>query len=289
MPELPEVETVRRGLQQLVAGSEVKRITILDSRAVRRNSEGSKGFVNGLIDQKFTIFIRRGKFLWAPISGTKCLVAHLGMSGQILVRTPDYPTDRCERVKLLIERNGRCLELRFVDQRLFGGVYLDRLVQNTRQESVPESTRHIAPDPLEPAFDLKSVALTLSRRKAGIKSLLLNQGIVSGIGNIYADETLWQAKVHYLTPVSALSISEIIQILKIAQRVLIKAVQQGGTSFDQQYKNVNGKSGNFAQSLRAYGKAGTPCKRCKTPIVRATWSNRGSHFCPQCQIIRSQI
>ncbi len=287
MPELPEVETVRRGLEHLVAGSEVKKITIFDSRAVRRNKSGSKGFALGLIDEKFTVFNRRGKFLWTPISDTKCLVAHLGMSGQILVRTPDQPMDQCERVKLVVEKDGKCLELRFIDQRLFGGLYLDKLVHNARQERVPESTSHIAPDPLELTFDLKSVAFRLSRSKAGIKSLLLNQGIVSGIGNIYADETLWQAKVHYLTPGSRLSISEIAQILKIAQKVLTRAIQQGGTSFDKQYKKVNGESGHFSQSLRAYGQTGAPCQRCKTPIVRAAWSNRGSHFCPQCQKIKS--
>jgi formamidopyrimidine-DNA glycosylase len=283
VPELPEVETVRRGLEHHLLGYTVKKIQILDSRAVRRNMSGIEGFRKGLVGEKFDHFNRRGKFLWIPISNSMCLVAHLGMSGQILVRIPDYPPDQCERVKFWVERSGQILEVRFADQRLFGGLYLDRLVQNAREESIPESTCHIAMDPLEPSFEVESVALEVSKRKAGIKSLLLNQEIVSGIGNIYADETLWLAKVHYLTPGSSLSRKEIARILRMAQKVLAKAVQQGGTSFDELYKNVNGKSGYFAQSLNAYGQTGEACKRCSTTIVRVAWSNRGSHFCPKCQ------
>jgi formamidopyrimidine-DNA glycosylase len=162
-------------------------------------------------------------------------------------------------------------------------MYLDELVVNAAGEALPQSASHIARDPLEPDFEIEWVVDVIRGRSAGIKSLLLNQEILSGIGNIYADETLWLSKVHYLTPGSDLTKAKVREIVQTAQLVLEKAVEQGGTSFDEQYKNVNGQSGNFSQSLNAYGQTGLPCSRCGTSINREAWANRGSHFCPRCQ------
>ncbi len=283
MPELPEVETVRRGLEHEVSGFTVVGIEVFDSRALRRNRLEEREFLKGLLGQRLNLFKRRGKFLWIPLSNSRCLVAHLGMSGQILVRTQNYPLEKSERVRFRVERDRSTLEISFVDQRLFGGLYVDTLVQNSEQDYVPASASHIALDPLEPRFDREKVAAVIHTRRAGIKSLLLNQEIVSGIGNIYADETLWKAKTHFLTPGQDLSTKEIVKILSIGQGVLANALEKNGTSFDQQYKNVNGLSGSYSQFLKAYGQTGRPCSRCKTPIVRQAWSNRGSHFCPRCQ------
>jgi formamidopyrimidine-DNA glycosylase len=205
------------------------------------------------------------------------------MSGQVLVRKQNSPEDKCERIRLVVIRGKKTLEVRFIDQRLFGGMYLDDLVTDLAGRKIPGSITHIAPDPLESNFDLDGVVMTLSQRSAGIKSLLLNQEILSGIGNIYADETLWLTRTHYLTPGSDISKKKLRGLVETATLVLLQAVEQGGTSFDEQYKNVNGESGYFSQSLNAYGQTGLPCPRCKTPIRREAWSNRGSHFCPRCQ------
>jgi len=283
MPELPEVETVRRGLAGAIAGYTVSDVEVFDKRSLKRNTGSTSSFKKDLVGSKLEQFERRGKFLWTPLGGNLCLVAHLGMSGQILVRTPDYPQDKCERIKIAVSKGNSNLELRFIDQRLFGGMLVDELVDQGSKGKVPRSAEHIALDPLEENFYIEDVTLKISKRSAGIKSLLLNQKILSGIGNIYADETLWLTKMHYLTPGNSLTRKRILQVIETAKEVLLKAVAQGGTSFDEQYKNVNGESGYFSNSLNAYGQTGLPCPRCGTPIRREAWSNRGSHFCPRCQ------
>jgi len=283
MPELPEVETVRRGLAGTVTGYTVSDVEVFDKRSLKRNIGSTSSFKKELVGSKLEKFERRGKFLWIPLGGNLCLVAHLGMSGQILVRTPDYPQDKCERIKITVSRGKSSLEVRFIDQRLFGGMLVDELVDQGSKGKVPQSAEHIAIDPLDENFEIEDIALKISKRSAGIKSLLLNQEILSGIGNIYADETLWLTKVHYLTPGNTFTRKRIRQVIETAKEVLIKAVAQGGTSFDEQYKNVNGESGYFSNSLNAYGQTGLPCPRCGTPIRREAWSNRGSHFCPRCQ------
>lgn len=283
MPELPEVETVRRGLKSAISGFKVVGVEILDERSLRRNKEPYEAFKEELVGSEFNDFCRRGKFLWFPISSHRCLVAHLGMSGQIIVRGPDYPSDKCERVRLMVSKSQQNLEMRFIDQRLFGGLHMDTIVESSNGEQMPFSARHIALDPLDAKFNAVAVAAIIQKRQAGIKSLLMNQEIVSGIGNIYADEILWLAKVHYSTSGSQLSKKKILEILKISQEILCEAVNKGGTSFDEQYKNVNGESGRYSHLLNAYGQTGLPCKRCKTSIRREAWSNRGSHFCPRCQ------
>jgi formamidopyrimidine-DNA glycosylase len=283
MPELPEVETVRRGLENAISGYTVTDIQILDSRSIKRNLGSQQAFKRELACAKFQSFERRGKFLWMPLKANRCLVTHLGMSGQVLVRTPGQPSDKCERIRISVQKGKKNLEVRFIDQRLFGGMFIDELIRKGTREGVPQSAAHIAMDPLELDFEIERVVDVILGRSAGIKSLLLNQEILSGIGNIYADETLWLSKVHYLTPGSSLTKTKVREIVQTAQLVLEKAVEQGGTSFDNQYKNVNGQSGYFFQSLNAYGQTGLPCSRCGTSIKREAWTNRGSHFCPRCQ------
>lgn len=296
MPELPEVETVRAGLAQHLVGAKVQSIEIYDARSLKRNVSGAQGFVDELTGERFAGVARRGKFLWLPLSQSRAMVGHLGMSGQILIRTPDFAADPQTRVKIHVETSGgEQLEIRFVDQRLFGGLVIDDMVQVEDGKpagfspeapvgpQIPGTVSHIARDLLDPHFDADLVAAKMAKKNSGIKRVLLDQGLLSGIGNIYADETLWLAKTHYEKPASTISKKKHLEIIQIATEVLEKAVAQGGTSFDEQYKNVNGESGYFSQSLNAYGQTGLPCKRCGTPVKREAWANRGSHFCPKCQ------
>jgi formamidopyrimidine-DNA glycosylase len=221
------------------------------------------------------------------------------MSGQILVRKPGEAEDKCTRVILSASKGRSSKEIRFIDQRLFGGLYFDDLVptpdghpagfspESAVDALIPGSAAHIARDLLDPFFDAKTVIDKLLTRKTGIKNVLLDQNLLSGIGNIYADEALWLAKLHYNTPAESLSKKKAFELIEITQEVLRKAVAEGGTSFDEQYKNVNGESGYFAVSLNAYGQTDEPCPRCGTPIRRDAWSNRGSHFCPRCQKLKA--
>jgi formamidopyrimidine-DNA glycosylase len=296
MPELPEVETVRAGLAQHLVRSKVQGIEISDARSLKRNVSGVQGFVDELTGSTLESVVRRGKFLWLPIGESRALVGHLGMSGQILVRTPNFAHDPQTRVVIHVTtESGDPLEIRFVDQRLFGGLMIDDLVPTSDSlpagfspeavagAVIPGTVVHISRDLLDPHFDANAVAERMAKKNSGIKRVLLDQNLLSGIGNIYADESLWLAKLHYDKPASAISKKKHLELIEIATEVLQKAVAQGGTSFDEQYKNVNGESGYFSQSLNAYGMTGLPCKRCGTPIKREAWANRGSHFCPKCQ------
>jgi formamidopyrimidine-DNA glycosylase len=296
MPELPEVETVRAGLAQHLVGAKVKNIEVLDARSLKKNLGGVAGFLTELTGSTIQTVVRRGKFLWLPISDSRAMVGHLGMSGQILVRTPDFAPDGQTRVVIEVEdSHGNDLEIRFVDQRLFGGLAIDELVPTSdgglggfspeapSGTRIPATVAHIARDLLDPDFNPVAVAERMTKKNSGIKRVLLDQNLLSGIGNIYADESLWFAKLHYDKLASAISKKKHLELIEIAAEVLRKAVAQGGTSFDEQYKNVNGESGYFSQSLHAYGQTGMPCTRCGTPIKREAWANRGSHFCPKCQ------
>ena len=295
MPELPEVETVRAGLAQHLVRARVTDIEVLDARSLKKNLGGVDGFLQEIVGSEIEAVVRRGKFLWLPIGNGRALVGHLGMSGQILVRTPGFTADGQTRVILRVESQSGPLEIRFVDQRLFGGLAIDDLKPTQDgglggyspeapvDASIPETVSHIARDLLDPLFDVDAVAKRMTKKNSGIKRVLLDQGLLSGIGNIYADEALWLAKLHYDKHASEIPYRKHRALLEIATDVLAKAVAQGGTSFDQQYKNVNGESGYFSQSLNAYGQTGLPCKRCGTSIKREAWANRGSHFCPRCQ------
>jgi len=296
VPELPEVETVRSGLAIHVIGALVKNIDVHDTRSLKRNFSGPDGFTSELIGERLQGVVRRGKFLWLPITATRAVVCHLGMSGQLLVRSKDFSHDKLTRVTVSLEKpSGEEIEVRFVDQRLFGGMQIDDLVQTEDNApagyfpegegsfSIPTSVSHIARDLLDPHFDAGSVVSKMRRRNSGIKRVLLDQNLLSGIGNIYADESLWRSRLHYDRPASAISAKKLSELIEVANEVLREAVERGGTSFDEQYKNVNGESGYFSQDLNAYSRAGLPCQRCGSAIRREAWANRSSYFCPKCQ------
>jgi formamidopyrimidine-DNA glycosylase len=279
MPELPEVEVVRRGLQAHVAGRTTAAVRALHPRAVRRHPGGAHDLEHRLAGRLIASAERRGKYLWLPLDhGDEALVAHLGMSGQLLVQPPDAPDETHLRVRIGFTDGGR--ELRFVDQRTFGGLAVEPVDPDTL---APASIRHIARDPLDPAFDDAAFRAALRRRRTGLKRALLDQTLVSGIGNIYADEALWRARLHYARPTETMTRAEADRVLQAAREVMAAALGQGGTSFDALYVNVNGESGYFDRSLEAYGRRDEPCSRCGAPIRRDAFMNRSSYTCPRCQ------
>ncbi|WP_209560489.1 DNA-formamidopyrimidine glycosylase family protein [Frigoribacterium sp. PvP032] len=338
MPELPEVEVVRAGLAPVVAGAVVTGVTVLDDRSLKRHRGPSDDFVDRLVGGTLDSAVRRGKFLWFPFEPAErhdhplALVAHLGMSGQVLLRSSDHPADRLMRIKLDVDSPQLgAVRLAFVDQRIFGSMALDETVPTPDGRAagyagahllgsaaaapaaaaepepaveaaaqaaapgpptgewlarVPQQVAHIARDPLDPAFDEAAVITRLLARRTGVKRALLDQGLLSGVGNIYADESLWAARVHPEQPTEALSRTRARLLLSEVRAVLLKALGEGGTSFDAQYVNVNGQSGYFSHSLAAYGQQGRPCPRCGTLIVREAFMNRSSHLCPRCQRVR---
>ncbi|TPW72305.1 bifunctional DNA-formamidopyrimidine glycosylase/DNA-(apurinic or apyrimidinic site) lyase [Schumannella sp. 10F1B-5-1] len=298
MPELPEVEVVRAGLAPAVSGAVVERVEVLDERSLKRHAGPSEDFVDRLTGATLAPPSRRGKFLWVPIESasgeasarTEALVVHLGMSGQVLLRTPDAPRDRLTRIVLDVRHPEHGpLRVDFVDQRIFGSMAVDALLPtaDVPAERIPSQVAHIARDPMDPHFDDRRFLAALARKDTGIKRALLDQTLVSGIGNIYADEALWASRIHYDQPTRALSRAKATTLLAEVRLVLGKALAEGGTSFDAQYVNVNGASGYFSHSLNAYGQAGEPCPRCGRAIVREQFMNRGSHFCPFCQRVRA--
>jgi formamidopyrimidine-DNA glycosylase len=278
MPELPEVEVVRAGLERHVLGAVVTRVDVLHPRPVRRHAGGPEGFAAALAGRRIEAARRRGKYLWLPLDNGDALLAHLGMSGQLLVQPPAAPPERHLRVRLVLEGADEGRELRFVDQRMFGGLSL-----SSGGAELPAEIAHIARDPLDPAFDDDAFVARVRRRTSGIKRLLLDQGLVSGVGNIYADEALWRARLHGERPGDRLTGPQVRRLLDHAREVMSDALGQGGTSFDALYVNVNGESGYFDRSLHAYGRQDEPCDRCGTPIRRVAFMNRSSYFCPRCQ------
>ncbi|MGX5679886.1 bifunctional DNA-formamidopyrimidine glycosylase/DNA-(apurinic or apyrimidinic site) lyase [Schumannella luteola] len=288
MPELPEVEVVRAGLAPAVTGARVTAVSVLDERSLRRHDGPAEDFAGRLTGRGMLAPRRRGKFLWIPLDDAdEAVVVHLGMSGQVLLRTPGTDDART-RIRLELEHPGHGpLRVNFVDQRIFGSMAIDRLVPTAdSDELIPSQVAHIARDPIDPLFDDARFHARLRSRQTTIKRALLDQTLVSGIGNIYADESLWAARIHYDQPTAALSLPKSKLLLAEVRAVLARALEEGGTSFDTQYLNVNGQSGYFAHSLRAYGQQGKPCPPCGRPIVREQFMNRGSHFCPYCQRVR---
>jgi len=275
VPELPEVEVVRAGLERHVVGATLTSVEVLHPRPVRRDPRGPAGFATALTGRRVEAALRRGKYFWLPLDNGDALLGHLGMSGQMLVQPPRAPAERHLRVRFSLD-NG--LELRFVDQRMFGG-----LAVSEGGATLPVEIAHIARDPLDPAFDDADFVRRVRRRTAGVKRLLLDQTLVSGVGNIYADEALWRSRIHGDRPGVRLSGPQVRLLLAEARGVMVAALAEGGTSFDALYVNVNGESGYFDRSLHAYGREGEPCERCGTPIRRIAFTNRSSYFCPACQ------
>lgn len=348
MPELPEVETVRAGIVDHSLGRPVRAVRVVDARSLRRHLPGPAHFEAALTGRALRGAYRRGKYLWLTLSeadGTladEALVVHLGMSGQLLVRDEpggDSGSDsggdsgndlqaraafdeqpRHLRVALELgpagatggaastNRASTGQRLLFVDQRIFGGMFLSPLVLDVpaavaankaapdemgqsevpERFLVPEAVKHIARDPLDEFFDPAAVRRKFLRTSSGIKKVLLDQSVISGVGNIYADEALWRARLHYAKPARTLSAAQTRELLEAVTRVLHESLAAGGTSFDALYVNVLGESGYFERSLNAYGRAGEPCHRCAEAgrtslMVREPFQNRSSYRCPHCQ------
>jgi formamidopyrimidine-DNA glycosylase len=331
VPELPEVEVVRAGLEPAVTGATVRAVTVFDERSLRRHDGPSEDFIDRLTGRTITGAVRRGKFLWMPLAApsaaappktqenrdetapqpapaatadespafsaaAEALVVHLGMSGQVLLRDAAHPDDSLLRIRLELDHDRLGpLRVDFVDQRIFGSMAIDDLVRTPdgrpggfggEAALVPSQVSHIARDPLDPAFSDAQFFAALAKRKTGIKRALLDQNLISGVGNIYADESLWAARIHYDQPTATLSRARARTLLAEVRHVLGRALAEGGTSFDAQYVNVNGASGYFSHSLNAYGRQGEECPRCGRPIVRESFMNRGSHLCAFCQRLR---
>ena len=344
MPELPEVETVRAGIADHSLNRPVQAVRVVDARSLRRHLPGPAHFEAALTGRALRGAYRRGKYLWLTLSeadGTladEALVVHLGMSGQLLVRdelgeaSESDSGDETEaraafdeqprhlRVALELgpagatrgaastSRESTGQRLLFVDQRIFGGMFLSPLVPDvpaavaTNKASpdemgqsevperflVPEAVKHIARDPLDEFFDPAAVRRKFLRTSSGIKKVLLDQSVISGVGNIYADEALWRARLHYAKPARTLSAAQTRDLLAAVTDVLRESLAAGGTSFDALYVNVLGESGYFERSLNAYGRAGEPCHRCAEAgrtslMVREPFQNRSSYRCPHCQ------
>jgi formamidopyrimidine-DNA glycosylase len=305
VPELPEVEVVRRGLESHALDRVIVRVDVLHERPVRRDPAGAVGFAGSLTGRTFTAARRRGKYLWLPLSGgapdagrpdsgpdsgpdtgpdsgaagADALLGHLGMSGQMLVQPAGAPDEKHLRVRFVLEDDsGISTELRFVDQRMFGGLSF-----SAGGAELPDEIAHIARDLLDPEFDRDEFIRRVRKRSSAIKRLLLDQTLVSGVGNIYADEALWRAGLHGERPGERLSASQVRELAGHAHDVMTEALAQGGTSFDALYVNVNGQSGYFERSLNAYGREDEPCRRCGTAMRRTSFMNRSSYFCPVCQ------
>lgn len=340
MPELPEVETVRAGIADHSLGRPVRAVRVVDARSLRRHLPGPAHFEAALTGRALRGAYRRGKYLWLTLSeadGTladEALVVHLGMSGQLLVRDePDSDSGNESEARAAFDEQPRHLRvalelgtagatggaactnrastgqrLLFVDQRIFGGMFLSRLVPDVpaavavneaaageaapgevpEHFLVPEAVKHIARDPLDEFFDPAAVRRKFLRTSSGIKKVLLDQSVISGVGNIYADEALWRARLHYAKPARTLSVAQTRELLEAVTQVLRESLAAGGTSFDALYVNVLGESGYFERSLNAYGRAGEPCHRCAeagrtTLMVREPFQNRSSYRCPHCQ------
>ena len=345
MPELPEVETVRAGLADHSLGRPVRAVRVVDARSLRRHLPGPAHFEAALTGRALRGAYRRGKYLWLTLSeadGTladEALVVHLGMSGQLLVRDePGGESDGDSEARAAFDEQPRHLRvalelgpvgatgstastnrastdrtsagqrLLFVDQRIFGGMFLSPLVPDVpatvatnkaapgevalgevpERFLVPEAVKHIARDPLDEFFDPTAVRRKFLRTSSGIKKVLLDQSVISGVGNIYADEALWRARLHYAKPARTLSAAQTLELLEAVTQVLRESLAAGGTSFDALYVNVLGESGYFERSLNAYGRAGEPCHRCAEAgrtslIVREPFQNRSSYRCPHCQ------
>lgn len=314
MPELPEVEVVRSGLERHLRGSVIESVEVVDPRSLRRDPEGPERFAAALSGRVLADVARRGKYVWLILAdpsasasalaagevGERGVVVHLGMSGQALIKEPDAARERHLRIRMrLLTPDGAVRDLRFVDQRIFGGMFLDPLVPAADGAPgaslsalglplLPASVSHIGRDPLDAHFDAAAFRRRLRRTSSGIKRVLLDQTVLSGIGNIYADESLWRARLHYAKPADSLTLAQADAILHASTEVMTEALAAGGTSFDALYINVNGESGYFERGLNVYGRAGKPCPRCaELPvpgvIVREPFMNRSSYRCPRCQ------
>jgi formamidopyrimidine-DNA glycosylase len=271
MPELPEVETVRRGLEKHLIGCKIKGIEVLHRRAANPKSKFPLDYVTG---SKILAVKRRGKYLWLELNRDFALAGHLGMSGQFQIKERGAPLEKHVRARIDLGKK----ELHFIDQRTFGYLSVEEVIGG-----IPQNALHIARDPFDPEFDSKSVIEKYLSKKTEIKRALLDQEIMSGVGNIYADEALWYARINPMQLCEKLNSTQIKNIITASKKIMERSLKAGGTSFDELYVNVNGESGYYERSLAVYGQEGEPCRRCGKLIKRVAFANRSSHFCPNCQ------
>jgi len=276
VPELPEVETIRTGLVKHVAGRRISTVEVHHPRSIRRHVPGAADFAGRLAGRQVIDVCRRGKYLWFPLDSGDAVVGHLGMSGQMLLQPSTAADETHLRIRFAFDDGGP--ELRFVDQRTFGG-----LAVSEGGAVLPAEIAHIARDPIDPEFSDAAFVAGIRRRRTEVKRALLDQTLISGIGNIYADEALWRARLHGTRPTDQLTKPAASRLLGHVRDVLGEAIRDGGTSFDALYVDVNGQSGYFERGLNAYGREGLPCRRCATPIRRESFTNRSSFSCPKCQ------
>jgi formamidopyrimidine-DNA glycosylase len=292
MPELPEVETIRQGLLPLI-GSTITKAEVFRERSVRMHDGGAETFPKDIHSFSITAAVRRGKFLWLMLNGDVALLIHLGMSGQLRYWDNQPEPHPHLRVRFNLQLpDGAATGLDFIDQRTFGHLAIVGLVptldgkaggEGSPAPIIPKPAAHIARDVLDPNLNLKSVTAKIQTKNTEIKRVLLDQTVLSGIGNIYADEALWQAKIHPQTIAASLSTRQINKLIKASQEIIAKSLIAGGTSFDALYVNVNGESGTNSDNLNVYSRENEPCPRCGRPIVRITFMNRSSHICKNCQ------
>ncbi|MGL6234306.1 MAG: bifunctional DNA-formamidopyrimidine glycosylase/DNA-(apurinic or apyrimidinic site) lyase [Segniliparus sp.] len=280
MPELPEVEVVRRGLAEQLTGARLRAVRVLHPRAARRHPGGGEFLVAALAERDIREVRRRGKYLWLVLDNEEAVVMHLGMSGQFRIGEAGLPGNPNH---LRIEADladGRTLQ--FFDQRTFGGWEFAPLAE-VDGELVPVPVAHIARDPFDPRFDPAATARRIRAKRSAIKRVLLDQTVLSGVGNIYADESLWRARLHGERVAAELGQRKAVALLDAVAAVVHESITEGGTSFDSLYVNVNGESGQFSDWLAVYGQEGKPCRRCGRAIRREAFMNRSSHYCPSCQ------
>lgn len=295
MPELPEVETVRAGIQAHAGGYLITGVEVSAPRVIRTQAGGGAGLAGLLEGRTIASAHRRGKFMWLRLADQgqpedHALMIHLGMSGQVLIKEPHAAPHRHLRVRFtLLGPSGEEREMWYVDQRMFGFLATAPLTDDPHGSGlIPAPMTHIGPDLLEAALapgnpQRTSLNRRIRRSNRGIKTILLDQGFTAGIGNIYADEALWRTRLHYARPASRLRAARVEDVLDAATDVLREALAAGGTSFDELYVNVEGEQGYFERSLAVYGREGQPCHRCERLIVRENFQNRSSFRCPSCQ------
>jgi formamidopyrimidine-DNA glycosylase len=275
VPELPEVEVVRAGLERGVTGRRIATVDVRHPRAIRRHLAGPDDFAALLEGRRVDGAKRRGKYLWLPLDSGDALVGHLGMSGQLLVVPADKPEEAHLRVRMTFDDGGR--ELRFVDQRTFGGLFVV-----AGGADVPDDIAHIARDPLDPEFDDAAFRKALRARRTGIKRALLDQSLVSGVGNIYADEALFRAGVHPLRAAGRLSRRQYAALREAVIEALLAGIDARGATIDD-YRDVEGVSGSFQDQFLVHRRAGEPCPRCGSEIVKMVVGGRGTYVCETCQ------
>jgi formamidopyrimidine-DNA glycosylase len=279
VPELPEVETIKRDLDREILGKRVKSVEVSGMRSIRRHPN-KKHFIAKLEGRKITGVERRGKYLLLRLDSGDVLVAHLGMSGQLLrAKGGKEPVDKHTHVVITFTQGG---QLRFIDPRTFGELFVT--TPDELEAQVPELA-HLGFDPVDDMMSWTRFGELLTVRKAKLKTLLMDQRFVAGIGNIYSDEILFAAGLRYDRSSESLSSQEVRRLYRAMVETLQEAIKHRGSSLaDQQYRDLFGEPGEFQTLHKVYDREGQACRRCRSTIVRVKVNGRSSFLCPQCQV-----